>query len=86
MLVHSVLFVNTTIVLKLALFVLEHITAHKQQKPYSAIVNHLRLRIGITLVNAAHHCLRGSRKQRHQAAPTSTPDQPLEPIPDFRML
>jgi hypothetical protein len=39
--------------------------ANKQQQPYSAIMKHLPLRIGITLVKAAHHCLRGSRK-RHQ--------------------
>jgi hypothetical protein len=60
---------------------LAHITAHKQQKPYSAIVNHLRLRIMTTLVKATHQCLRGSRKKRHQAAPTSTPDQPIRAQP-----
>ncbi|MGL4351554.1 MAG: reverse transcriptase domain-containing protein [Plesiomonas shigelloides] len=69
--------------------ILQHlagITAHKQQKPYSAIVNHLRLRISITLVKAAHHCLRGSRKRRHNTIQPPTHTEPTEPSPDFRMI
>jgi hypothetical protein len=65
---------------------LAHITAKKTQKPYSAIVKHLRLRIAITLVKAAHHCLRASRKKRHQTTSTSTSNQPSEPSPEYRML
>jgi hypothetical protein len=38
---------------------LAHINVTKTQKPYSATVKHLRLRIAITLVKAAHHCLWG---------------------------
>jgi hypothetical protein len=60
---------------------LAHITAHRQQKPYSAIVNHLRLQIAITLVKAVHHCLRGSRKKRPQTTQTSTPNQPSSSEP-----
>jgi hypothetical protein len=69
--------------------ILQHlagITAHKQQKPYSAIVNHLRLRISLTLVKAAHHCLRGSRKRRHQTNQLTTHTEPSEPSPDFRLI
>jgi hypothetical protein len=65
---------------------LAHITANKTQKPYSAIVKHLRLRIAITLVKAVHHCLRASRKKRHHAPSSNTPNQPLEPSPEYRML
>jgi hypothetical protein len=65
---------------------LAHITAHKQQKPYSAIVKHLILQIAITLVKAVHHCLRGSRKKCPQTTQTSTPKQPSVPSPDFRIL
>jgi hypothetical protein len=65
---------------------LAHITANKTQKPYSAIVKHLRLRIAITLVKAAHHCLRASRKKRHHAPSNNTPNQPSEPSPEYRML
>jgi hypothetical protein len=65
---------------------LAHITAHKQLMPYSAIVKHLRLCIVITLVKAAHHCLRGSRKKCHQPAPTRNRKQPSEPSLDYGML
>ena len=65
---------------------LAQITAEKQQTPYSAIVKHLRLRISITLVKAAHHCLRESRKKRHLATPNNNHTQPSEPSPDYRML
>ncbi|MGL5814518.1 MAG: reverse transcriptase domain-containing protein, partial [Aeromonas sp.] len=66
---------------------LAEIMARKQQRPYSAIMKHLRLRLAITLVKAVHHCLRGSRKKRHLAPNTPfIPLSPLEPSPDFRML
>jgi hypothetical protein len=65
---------------------LAHITVKKTQMPYSAIVKHLRLRIAITLVKAAHHCLRSSRKKRHQTTSTYTPNQPSEPSPEYHML
>jgi hypothetical protein len=65
---------------------LAHITANKTQKPNSAIVKHLRLRIAITLVKAAHHCLRAPRKKRHHAPSNNTPNQPSEPSPEYRML
>jgi hypothetical protein len=66
---------------------LAHITANnKTQKPYSAIVKHLRLRIAITLVKAAHHCLRASRKKCHHTPSSNTPNQPSEPSPEYRML
>jgi hypothetical protein len=65
---------------------LAHITANKTQKPYSVIVKHLRLRIAITLVKAANHCLRASRKKPHHAPSSNTPNQPSEPSPEYRML
>jgi hypothetical protein len=65
---------------------LAHTTAKKTQKPYSAIVKHPRLRIAITLVTAAHHCLQTSRKKRHQTTSTSTSNQPSEPSPEYGML
>ena len=34
------------------------LTADRQQKPYSIVMQHLRLRIAITLVKAVNHCLR----------------------------
>jgi hypothetical protein len=79
----------TTISTPEATKILQHlaqITAHKQQKPYSAIVKQLRLQIDITLVKAAHHCLRGSTKKCPQTTQTSTPNQPSEPSPVFCML
>jgi hypothetical protein len=65
---------------------LAHIAACKQQKPYSAIVKHLRLRIAITLVRADHHCLRGSREKCPQTTQTSTPNQPSEPSPEVKSI
>ena len=66
---------------------LAEISAEKQQKPYSAIMKHLRLRIAITLVKAVHHCLRGSRKKRNNNPHNHYSDPiPLEPSPEFRMM
>jgi hypothetical protein len=39
-----------------------------------------------TLVKAAHHCLRASRKKRHDAPFNKNTNQPSEPSPEYRML
>jgi hypothetical protein len=65
---------------------LAHITADKTQKPYSAIVKHLRLSIAITLVKAAQHCFRASRKKHHHATTNNTPTSHQNPVPNTVIL
>jgi hypothetical protein len=68
---------------------LADLSAQKQQKPYSAVMRHLRLRLSITLVKAVHHCLRGSRKKRPPINSRSgflADAEPTEPSPEFRIL
>ena len=57
--------------------------ANRQQKPYSTVMQHLRLRLAITLVKAVHHCLRGSRKNASSTHPVSTPPPQLIPALNF---
>jgi hypothetical protein len=69
--------------------ILQHLAdlmANKQQQTYSAIMKHLRLRIGITLVKAFHHCLRGSRKTHQQPSSRFATQNPVEPSSEYRML
>jgi hypothetical protein len=58
----------------------------QQQQPYSAIMKHHQLRIGITLVKAVHHCLRGSRKRHQKPSSRFATQTPVEPSPEYRML
>ena len=68
---------------------LQHLAAllaNRQQKPYSTVMQHLRLRLAITLVKAVHHCLRGSRKKRLIHTPRFLAPTPADPSPEFRMM
>ena len=62
------------------------LTAHRQQKPYSTVMQHLRLRIAITLVKAVRHCLRSSRKKCLIHTPRFLAPEPTDPCPEFHML
>jgi hypothetical protein len=65
---------------------LAHHIAEKQQRPYSTMMKHLRLRISITLVRAVHHCIRASRAKRLRVPPRYVAPEPHDPCPEFRMM